>query len=202
MTNKNLEKHFDKLIKKYTENDKFRETIIAKSREIIKLSKLSIYSFHRDDFSKGKELLSSAKKLIIETNKIINSSNLREVGSFRASLEEFIEGSALEFFLQHKTIPSLENLNLSFPIHDETYLLGLCDFSGELVRRAVSCATNNNPAEVELIKNTLEELYGLFLKFNFRSGELRKKFDSLRHNLSKVNNIVYDIKLRGCNDEN
>ena len=32
----------------------------------------------------------------------------------------------------------------------------------------------------EEIKETIDVIYGLYLKFNFRSGELRKKFESLK----------------------
>jgi len=195
--NEELNKSFDTLIKQYSADDILREKIISKSREIIKLSKQSIFAFHRGDLSLAENNLEKTNKLILETFSLVEESSLREVGSFRASLEEFIEAISFGFFLKNNKIPTISDLELSFSIPYETYLSGLCDLSGELVRHAVDAATNNNTDLVDFIRLSVDELYGLFLKFSFRGGDLRKKFDSLRHNLSKLNDIMYDVHLRG-----
>ena len=194
--NENLSKEFKNLAEKYTLDDKTREEIIAKAREITKLSKQAIYNFHRDDVAKGQDLLQKATSLILETNELVQHSTLKEVGSFRASLEEFAEAKTFQYFLEHKKIPTRKELEFPIPIHYDTYLLGLSDFSGELVRRCVTCATNDKVDHVKEMYATVEELYGLWLQFNFRTSELRKKFDTLRYNLSKIETIVYELHMR------
>ena len=70
--------------------------------------------------------------------------------------------------------------------------MGLCDLAGELARKAVTVA-NKDPKIVKRIKDIIEEIFGEFLKLNLRNGELRKKSDSLKWNLNKVEEILYDI---------
>lgn len=194
--NKNLIKEFENLAKNYSLDDKYREQIISRSREIIKLSKQSIYSLHRNELKQAKKQLSKAEQEILKTNDLINNSSLKEVGSFRACLEEYVEAKGYLFFLENRKIPTREELKSPIPLHYDRYLLGLSDLSGELVRRCVSDATNNNVDNVKEIHTVVEELYGLWLKFDFRGGELRKKFDTLRFNLSKIQTIVYELHMR------
>jgi hypothetical protein len=35
------------------------------------------------------------------------------------------------------------------------------------------------------------------MKFDLRNGELRKKFDEIKWNLKKIEDIAYDIKMKG-----
>jgi len=194
--NKNLVKEFENLAKTYSLDDKIREQIISSSREIIKLSKQAIYSVHRNELDQAKEKLSKASQEILKTNDLINNSSLKEIGSFRACLEEYVEAKGYLFFLENKKIPTRDELNSPISLHYNTYLLGLSDLSGELVRRCVTDATNSKVDNVKEIYAVIEELYGLWLKFDFRGGELRKKFDTLRYNLSKVQTIVYELHMR------
>ena len=50
-----------------------------------------------------------------------------------------------------------------------------------------------------VIKKTegqIEDLYSELLKFNFRSGLLRKKFDSIKYHLAALEDLVLKIKLK------
>lgn len=194
--NKELVDEFSELVKTYDLDDKTREKIINNSREIIKFSKQAIYATHRDNVSESEKLLDSASEFIKATDNLVGNSSLKEIGAFRASLEEFIEAKAYLFFVNNGKIPTQEQMELPCEVHYETYLLALSDFSGELVRSCVTYATNDKPEKVKEIFSVLEELYGLFLQFDFRTGELRKKFDALRYNLSKVQTIVYELHMR------
>jgi predicted translin family RNA/ssDNA-binding protein len=71
--------------------------------------------------------------------------------------------------------------------------LGICDLTGELTRRAVSLVTKGKGKEVLVIKNFVEDIYGEFLKFDLRNGNLRKKYDSIKWNLKKLEEIMYDL---------
>ena len=46
---------------------------------------------------------------------------------------------------------------------------------------------------LEKIKNFVEDVYGEFLKFDLRNGQLRKKSDSIKWNLKKLEEILYDL---------
>jgi len=79
----------------------------------------------------------------------------------------------------------------------ENYLLGICDLTGELARRAVFSVVKEDFKEVEKIKEFVSRIYEEFLKFELRNSELRKKSDSIKWNLKKIEEILYDLKIRG-----
>ena len=85
-------------------------------------------------------------------------------------------------------VPSRDALGVTA----EEYLLGLADLAGELARRAVLAATKQDTWEVTRIHDLLQALYGKFIEYDFRNGELRRKFDSIKYQLQKVEEVRYD----------
>ena len=43
----------------------------------------------------------------------------------------------------------------------------------------------------------MHEIYGEFLKLHLRNGELRKKSDAIKWNLKKLEEVMYDISMKG-----
>lgn len=164
-----------------------REKQISVAREVIKLSKLVIYSVHRND-------LDSAKKHLVVMEKKVRllSPQSFDENMGNVAYQEYVEAVAYYSFMKHNKIPSQKELKVS----SETYLLGLCDLTGELVRRAVQDVIRGKPETALKIHSFVEELYGLFLHLNLRNGELRKKTDSIQWNLKKLEEIALGLKLR------
>jgi len=79
----------------------------------------------------------------------------------------------------------------------EHYLLGLIDLTGELGRKAVQLAGKGDFKEVVLIRDAVSEIYGELLKFDFRDSDMRRKFDSVKYDLKKLEDLVLDLKLKG-----
>ena len=75
--------------------------------------------------------------------------------------------------------------------------MGLCDLSGELVRKAVNDVIKKNFKEAMIIKNLVEEIYGEFLELNLRNSELRRKSDQIKWSLKKLEDIVFELKVKG-----
>ena len=46
------------------------------------------------------------------------------------------------------------------------------------------------------VKEFMTELYGEFLNFDMRNGDLRKRFDSIKWNLRKLEDVSLEISLR------
>ncbi len=173
--------------------DQIREDLIKKSRDILKDSKQAIYLIHRNELKKAQKLLENIKKRNISIKKQIKSSpKLDFLGAYSAAIQEFVEARCYLSFAMDKKIPSWQNMGVQV----EDYLLGLCDLTGELGRRAVASVIKKDFNEVYFIKNLVEEIYGLFLKLNLRNGELRRKSDSIKWNLKKIEDIIYDMKIR------
>ena len=183
MINKQEFKDIGKELKKFEED---REKLIQQSREIITLSKQIIYSIHRDDIKKADTL----SKVIKNKIKILPN-NSYDMNMSSVAKQEYVEAIAFLEFSKNNKIPTRKELKVDM----EPYLSGLCDLTGELVRKAVNSAIRKNAGEVTRIRNFIDDFYGEMLMFDFRNGELRKKFDSIKWNLKKVEDIILEIKM-------
>ena len=72
----------------------------------------------------------------------------------------------------------------------------MCDFTGELVRMTTNLVLKKKFKEAQKVRDLVDEIYGEFLKFDLRGGELRKKSDSIKHNLRRIEDILYDVSKR------
>jgi len=170
--------------------DADRELLIKKSRDVLKLSKQLIYTVHRKDMKEASKLLSEVKKEKQNLDKIASKNKkLFQEGSYSQAAQEYAEALTYYSFIKNKKIPTISNIKVS----EEDYLMGICDLTGELSRKAVTIA-HKNPKEVQKIKDLIEEIFGEFIKFNLRNGNLRKKSDSIKWNLKKLEEVMYDIK--------
>ncbi len=186
-------KDFSKMASEMEDFDKKRESIIKESRDILKLAKQAIYDIHRDDITSSGKKIDEAKKIIEKLRKeISNYTALELVGAFNDALEEYAEAHTYYNFVKNKKIPSRKEVG----VDTETYLCALSDLTGELGRRAVNMTLKKEFKEVKTIQETVQDIYGEFLKFNLRNGELRKKSDSIKYNMKKIEDIMYDIKTR------
>jgi translin len=183
-------KDFKKIREKLAKYDYNRENLIKKSRDVLKLSKQLIYTIHRKDLKEARLLLADLKKERQKLDKIASSDKkLFYEGSYSQAMQEYVEALTYYGFIKDKKIPIISSLK----VNEENYLMGICDLTGELARKAVTIA-HKNPKEVEKIKDLVEEIFGEFLKFDLRNTELRKKSDSIKWNLKKLEEVMYDIK--------
>lgn len=183
-------KGFSEIIEKLASYDSKREELIKKARELLKLSKQVIYSSHRGDVKEASDNLSSANKVKKELDKIAGfDKKLLFEGSYSEACQEYTEAVCYHDFVKLGKIPGFKELDVDY----EDYLMGICDLTGELTRRAVAMATKRNFKDVEKINKFVEEIFGEFLKMDLRNGNLRKKFDSVKWNLKKLEEVMYDI---------
>jgi translin len=177
----------------FHKHDEQREQVIIKSRSLIKLSKQIIYAVHRDDFSNTSDLIKKIDSIKKESDNIVKKNpQLLTVGAYRVGIGEYVEALLYFHFIKNKKIPSQKQLKVS----PENYLFGLCDLTGELVRKAVFLAGKGKNKDVIKIKDLVDEIYGEALKFEVRENELRKKIDSIKYDLKKLEDLVLDLKLR------
>lgn len=167
-----------------------REEIIQLSREIITLSKQIIYAAQRNDLKEAVSVANTIKSKVKKLKKInINAdTNINSV-----AFQEYVEAIAFLEFVKNKRIPTRAALGVSA----EDYLSGLCDLTGELVRKAIYDVIHKKFDEAARIKELVHDIYGEFLKLHLRNGELRKKSDSIKWNLKKLEEVMYDISMKG-----
>lgn len=179
-------KDFNAIRKELDSSDKEREKVISKSRDIIKFSKQIIYSLHRNEFSKAGSMIKDIIKMVNSLPK-----DSFDPGIASVARQEYVEAICFYYFVKEKKIPTRKQIS----VDTDSYLLGLCDLSGELVRNAVNSAITKDFDKVKVIKDLVDEIYGEFLKFDLRNGELRKKSDSIKWNLNKLQELLYNISI-------
>jgi predicted translin family RNA/ssDNA-binding protein len=168
-------------------DDKKREEVITLSREVIKLSKVAINSVHRNEFERSKKTLSDMKHKVAELKEEPVTSGIKDV-----AFQEYVEALSFYIFMTETRLVTQKESE----IDENNYLLGLCDLTGELMRKAVQSVINEDPEKVVHIRQMISDLYDEFLQMDLPNSELRKKADSIKWNLHKVEDIIYDLKIR------
>lgn len=83
----------------------------------------------------------------------------------------------------------------------EDYLLGVLIMTSELARLSVNSVTAKNymrPVQISIFVKELEAGYRLL---NLKNDYLRKRYDALKYDVKKIEEVVYDITLRGLQSE-
>ncbi len=183
---------FDELKNKYDQDEKDREKVILKSREIISLSKTIITSLHRDDVKKAEINLKLIEDEMSKLTSSCKGTKQYYSGSYKIAFQEYIEALSYYKYIKNSSLPKLKK-----GLDTEYYLLGICDTSGELVRRALNKGIQGDFKEVKKIKDFVTEIYDELIQFNVKNGELRKKIDSIRWDLKKLDEMVFNLKVGG-----
>ena len=185
--------NFENIKKTMEKYDAQRELVIRKSRDIIKLSKQIIYSIHRNEIKKASELKKDIDKELKNLHQLAKTTKLLYEGSIKVAIMEYVEAIAYLEFVKNRKIPPFKEdyINIDY------YLMGLCDLTGELTRKAVNSAINEDYKQVKKIKELVENIYGCFIQLDIRDNELRRKFDSIKWDLKKLEDLVCEIKLKG-----
>lgn len=182
--------NFTKLRKEIQDYDSERENLIKKSRDVLKLSKQIIYAVHRDDLIEAIRLI---KQIEIEKKKLDaiakHSRKMGCEGSYKVAIQEYAEALLYYHFVKTGALADLA-------VDTEHFILGLADLPGELVRKAVFLAGKGEVEKVIKIRDEVDMMYGELLKFDFRDNEVRRKFDAVKYDLRKLEDLVLDLKLK------
>lgn len=184
-------KFLKKLLVDYTKKDSERRQIISLSNIILHDSKRVIFALHRGEIKKAEEQFFEIEKILIKLEKQFGFNRISEEGSYRAGAEEYVEAKMLYNILIGKKIDSIKLIKLNY----DSYLGGICDTSGELVRRAVNEASKGNVEEVKKIKQIIEDIMAELVEFDM-TGYLRTKYDQAKQNLRKIEQINYEVNIR------
>ncbi|KAF4320689.1 hypothetical protein JM18_004535 [Phytophthora kernoviae] len=113
-------------------------------------------------------------------------------GALSSSLEEYAEAKCFFHYLDTRCLLPRQDVPI---LKKNEYLGGVIDFTGELMRLAVVKATSRDVQEVERCKAMVEAISGELIQFDFRNGPMRRKFDSVKYNLRKLENTLYELSL-------
>nr|AFK45825.1 unknown [Lotus japonicus] len=100
--------------------------------------------------------------------------------------------------LEHNDAQEKLGLNgPEFSLDIEDYLVGVCFMSNELPRYVVNQVTAGDYDCSRKVLKFLTDLHAAFRMLNLRNDFLRKKFDGMKYDLRKVEEVYYDVKIRG-----
>jgi len=187
-----INKKFIQTLKKsHDEQNNERRQIISLANIVLHDSKRVIFSLHRDNISKASISLKEIETILKKLEKKFGLKRLNEQGAYKAGAEEYVEAKMFYLLISGKKIDKIKEVNLNF----DSYLGGICDTTGELVRRAINQAAAGNLTEVEKIKNTINNIMEQLVEFDM-TGYLRTKYDQARGNLRKIEQINYEVKAK------
>ena len=161
-------------------------------QEIRIASKQTIALMRRDNVKEAKDIFARIETLFKRVNKLISQEKSIVFEHFyKEAVEEYVEAVNFFNFLTKKK----KNLPTFVKVAPEEIISGICDFTGELVRRAVNLADTQNLRTLQHYQKTIEDIAEILTKIGFR-GKLRQKYDEVERNLNKLEHIIYDIKIK------
>ncbi|XXG46705.1 hypothetical protein AAC387_Pa02g1481 [Persea americana] len=114
------------------------------------------------------------------------------------SLLAFLHWLETGNLLIHKEAEEKLGLDSSeFGLDIEDYLIGLCFMSNELPRYVVNQVISGDYDCPREALKFLKDLHSSFLVLNLRNDFLRRKFDGMKYDLKRLEEIDYDVNIRG-----
>ncbi|KAK9153949.1 hypothetical protein Sjap_001429 [Stephania japonica] len=114
------------------------------------------------------------------------------------SMIAFLHWLQMGNLLVHSEVEQKLGLDSSeFGLDIEDYLIGICFMSNELPRYVVNQVTAGDYDCPRKVLAFLTDLHASFRILNLRNDFLRKKFDGMKYDLRRVEEVYYDVKIRG-----
>jgi len=168
-----------------------RRQIISAANAVLHDSKKAIFSLHRDDITGAENTLKELEEILKNLQKKFSYNRLMEEGAYKAAVEEYVEAKMFFLVMAGKSVDKIKAIEIDY----ESYLGGISDLLGELVRQAVKMATAGKYEEVKKIHKIADDVMAELVEFDMRSY-LRTKYDQAKGHLRKIEQINYEINLR------
>lgn len=187
-----INKDFIKSLKKdYKTNETERRSIIGASNPLLFEAKKVIFKLQRHDSKEAKKSLDLLEKKFKDLQKKYGAKRLSKEGAYKAACEEYLEAKTFYLAINKQEIKAISGLDFSY----DSYLGGICDMLGELVRYSTNLASAGKYEECKQIKNIGEDIMSQLIDFDM-TGYLRTKYDQAKGHLRKLEQISYEISLR------
>ncbi|KZT34367.1 Translin [Sistotremastrum suecicum HHB10207 ss-3] len=121
-------------------------------------------------------------------------------------MQSLVFVATLSRYLENRTLMTLTELNQELEIDEdikdrffiptEDYLQGVITMVNELARLSVNTVILGNHEEPSEISAFVKELFAGFSMLNLKNDALRRRFDSLKYDMQKIEEVVYDISIR------
>ncbi|XP_781342.2 translin isoform X1 [Strongylocentrotus purpuratus] len=126
---------------------------------------------------------------------------------WKYGIQRLAFSASLIIFLEHERLATREEVaellgvtvkkSDGFHIDLEDFLHGVLSLGNELSRLAVNSVTSGDYSRPIRISAFMGELNSGFRLLNLKNDSLRKRFDGLKYDIKKIEEVVYDISIRG-----
>ncbi|XP_052173975.1 uncharacterized protein LOC127789197 [Diospyros lotus] len=210
-----LQKQFDGFRNHLEESGRLRESIRAVTMEIESANRFmhsGLLRVHQsrpvpEVLKEVKSQIGSLKELYHKLAEILQEcpgQYYRYHGDWRSETQTVVSLLAFMHWLEtgnlllHPEAEEKLGLNSSeFGLDIEDYLIGICFMSNELPRYVVNQVTAGDYDCPRKVLKFLTDLHAAFRMLNLRNDFLRKKFDGMKYDLRRVEEVYYDVKIRG-----
>lgn len=118
--------------------------------------------------------------------------NTLQHSAYACVLLEFI---LTENLASKERVVELLGAEVRLPLED--YLWGVCQAVSDLPRMAMNRVTLGDYATPRRNAQFAANVFDAFLQCNFRNDFLRKKFDGMKYEVKKLEELIYDLSVRG-----
>lgn len=157
-----------------------RDSALARARLLTRHCANAIRAIHRDEVELAEENLAQARALAQALDQeLANYRDLYFAGYTQDALKEFAEASITCAVIQHKLLPTPEDLG----VEHATYLQGLAEAAGELRRRCMDILRNGHSQEAERLLGVMDDIYAVLVTMDYPdaiTGGLRRLTDVVR----------------------
>ncbi|KAL8036210.1 hypothetical protein ABFX02_12G144400 [Erythranthe guttata] len=210
-----LEKQFEVFQHKLSDSGTLRERIRGVALEIESATRLmqsSLLLIHQsrpipEVLEKANGQIAVLRELFAKLAEIISESPgqyYRYHGDWRSETQSVVSLLAFMHWLETESLllhaEAEEKLGLKsseFGLDIEDYLTGICFMSNDLPRYVVNQVTAGDYDCPRKVLKFLTDLHAAFRMLNLRNDFLRKKFDGMKYDLRRVEEVHYDVKIRG-----
>lgn len=210
-----VEKQFEHLRAQLDEAGSLRERIRAVTTDMesaIRIMQSGLLLVHQsrpnpEVLDKAKVQIQGLKNLFSRLAQVLQdcpTHYYRYHGEWRTETQTAVSLLAFMHWLETGSLlmhtEAQEKLGLASPefgLDVEDYLVGICFMSNELPRYVVNQVTAGDYDCPRKVLKFLTDLHAAFRMLNLRNDFLRKKFDGMKYDLRRVEEVYYDVKIRG-----
>jgi translin len=157
-----------------------RDSVLQRSRTLIRYCANAIRATHRGDFDEADELLITAGETAREMVADVEPyPDLYFAGYTQDALKEYVEAQCVQAFIRDGALPTPAELGVQPP----AYLKGLAEAASEMRRYSLDLMRKNELARAEEMLGIMDEVYGQLMTVDFPdaiTGGLRRTTDMLR----------------------
>ncbi len=183
---------FSKIKREFGSHYDDMKFVASRANEALSKSKQAIFALHRDDVSGAQARLKEARTLLNACTKpITRHPDLLTDGQYQAALEEYTEAALFAGYVERGVLDRVSGWDPSAA----TFLAGLCDATGEIVRFATRSVIRGDRAAAERAFQTVDMTVAFLLDIDL-TGYLRTKADQAKKNLRSLEQMMYELSLR------